>query len=86
MNIDVPNNILESWAGKNIYHMSSDIVRLYNDIEIYNKAYIIREDFIIQSLEKGLIVSKKFSTEALTECKKMVILQVLSHHHQEKEF
>ena len=40
MNIDVPNNILESWAGKNIYHMSSDIVRLYNDIEIYNKAYI----------------------------------------------
>lgn len=70
MNIDVPNNILESWVGKNIYHMSSDIVRLYNDIEIYNKAYIIREDFIIQSLEKGLIVSKKFSTESLTECKK----------------
>ena len=50
--------------------MSSDVVKIYGDIDIYNKAYEIRELFIIDELSKGNILSKKYSGEALIECKR----------------
>ncbi len=63
----MPEEIFDSWRGKSAAAAAEDVVKIHHNIEIYHKAYEIREAFIAQALKNGQILQKKFASEALTK-------------------
>ncbi|AEB06806.1 HAD-superfamily hydrolase, subfamily IA, variant 3 [Coriobacterium glomerans PW2] len=61
----LPDSVLNSWAGKSIDHTRAAFDDFFQDTSIYDRAYAIREEYILETLRKGRLMPKPYAPEAL---------------------
>lgn len=63
--LDVPQEVLDSWAGKSLHDSHAYLMELCHEEALCKQIRQAREDYIYQCLEEGTLTPKPYANEAL---------------------
>lgn len=63
--LDMPDEVLDTWAGKSIDYTSACVAERFGDPTLYEKLYALREEFVYGVIEDGGVRPKPGALEGL---------------------